>query len=808
MKPSLRTLIFPVAIVAVSPAATAQVIDNLEIRRDGADAVANVQFVTRVQYERVVISPAGDLAQIFYTVLPTKKSISLVGGQRRFSGSEGIPEVSVIDEPVDRQGLKRKLIVRFARAVPVRVRAGKGNQSIEVVMKGLGDQVNFAKSVGNKPDQGQVTRNFLVTLQTSPDPGFFLKGSVPANLQAYQTFTGRRTVDGKTLYEINMGYFGTRAEAEAALKLLRPRFPQASVVALKGVSGVAGAEEGALSAPGNAPAEVEAKALDWMAAAQMSIDKGDFAGAVESLGNVLNLPPNSSSRKAQELIGTARLKSGDTERARAEFEAYLDMYPVGSDSERVRGMVAELPAKPVPLAKVATEPKPESNWSGGVSTYYFGGQSKERNQEFEDSPISGLPELLSDETISDIDQGQVQSNIDLNWRKRDEESDTRFVLREAYTSNLEAGKADRNRLTALYVDRKSFTNGTSFRAGRQSPTGGGVLYRFDGLQAGYYLQPKWKINAVAGVPSDRLLDTKRRLYGFWLDGEALTNEISGSLYFNEQKIDGALDRRAVGTELRYFSGGVSVNSQFDYDQAFKGINIASVQGTWQFPDNSVVNFLYDRRATSVLSLGNILFFQDPFIETQARTVQELLRNASAVELQDRVKAVTPYQTQMLIGGTTPINDQWQVGMDLNLTNVEAVPALPSINFDGFPSTGNLWSLGTQLIGSNLYSKRDTHVLGATYLTGPSYNGVQLSYNNMTSVGEGWRVEPSLRYYRQSDTAGNRLTRWTPGLRVSYRFQNAVSLESELTYERSKRTGVSSNIDTDRVSYFLGARYDF
>ncbi|QCB45705.1 hypothetical protein [Hydrogenophaga sp. PAMC20947] len=806
MKTALRTLMLPVAIASLSSVAMAQVIDDLEIRRDGDDGVANIQFVTRVQYDSVVISPARDLVQIFYSVLPTKKSISLLGGQRRFKGSDGIPEVTVTDEPVDRQGLKRKLIVRFAKPVPVRVRAGKGNQSIEVVMKGLGDQVDLARPSRASPDLSLVPKNFLVTLQTSTKSGFFLNGSVPASLQAYQTFTGRRIVDGNALYDINLGYFGTRAEAEAALKLLKPRFPQASVVALKVTSDAGTAVAGSQLGPGNAPAEIEAKALELMVAAQTAIDKGDFAGAVEPLGNLLNLPPNTSSRKAQELIGTARLKSGDTERARAEFEAYLDVYPVGTDSDRVRAIVADLPAKSEPLAAIA--PEPESNWSGGVSTYYFGGKSKERNQEFQDSPISGLPELLSEETISDTEQGQVQSNIDLNWRKRDDEADTRFVLREAYTTNLEAGKADRNRLTALYVDRKSFTNGTSFRAGRQSPTGGGVLYRFDGLQAGYYLKPKWKINAVAGVPSDKLLDTQRRLYGFWLDAEALTDEISGSLYFNQQKIDGALDRRAVGTELRYFSGGVSVNSQFDYDQAFKGINIASVQGTWQFPDNSVINFLYDRRATSLLSLGNILFFQDPFIETQARTVQELLRNASLTELQDRVKAVTPYQTQMLIGGTTPINDQWQVGADLNLTNVEAVPALPSINFEGFPSTGNLWSVSTQLIGSNLYSKRDTHVLGATYLTGPTYHGFQLSYNNMSTVGEGWRVEPSLRYYRQSDTFGNNLIRWTPGLRVSYRFENSISLESELTYERSKRTGVSSNVDTDRVSYFFGARYDF
>ncbi|MBK9574442.1 MAG: hypothetical protein IPO43_17820 [Rhodoferax sp.] len=105
----------------------------------------------------------------------------------------------------------------------------------------------------------------------------------------------------------------------------------------------------------------------------------------------------------------------------------------------------------------------------------------------------------------------------------------------------------KNRLSALYFDHKSFVNGTSFRVGRQSPTGGGVLYRFDGAQAGYTFAPKWKVNAVMGVPTESLLDARRHFYGASLDAEALTKEISGSVYVVQQVIDGEVDRRAVGT---------------------------------------------------------------------------------------------------------------------------------------------------------------------------------------------------------------------------------------------------------------------
>ncbi|WP_171258221.1 hypothetical protein, partial [Acinetobacter baumannii] len=75
---------------------------------------------------------------------------------------------------------------------------------------------------------------------------------------------------------------------------------------------------------------------------------------------------------------------------------------------------------------------------------------------------------------------------------RDSDKDMRFVVRDTASADLMPNGTNRNRLTALYFDQRSFVNGTSFRIGRQSPTGGGVLYRFDGVQAGYTFAPKWR----------------------------------------------------------------------------------------------------------------------------------------------------------------------------------------------------------------------------------------------------------------------------------------------------------------------------
>jgi hypothetical protein len=477
------------------------------------------------------------------------------------------------------------------------------------------------------------------------------------------------------------------------------------------------------------------------------------------------------------------------------------------DSDQIRQYLANLP-QPSETAKVRKGVEAAATTSGSVSMFYYGGQSKVQSQDFQDSPLSGLPTLTSQSDLSSIDQKQVQTNVDLNWRYRDSEIDQRFVLRDSYSADLLPDRPNKNRLSALYFDQRDFTNGTNFKIGRQSPSGGGVLYRFDGAQAGYTFAPKWKINAVYGVPTDALLDSRRNFYGAWIDADALTQHMSGSAYVNQQVIDGEIDRRGLGTELRYFNDGIALSGQLDYDQILQGLNIASMQGSWQFPDTTVVNFLLDRRATPIRSLGNILFFQDPTLTTPAKSISELLTTTPIDLLRGQVNGITSFQNQAMLGFTTPFSANWQTGANVNYTNVDEIKPVAVILPNGQASTGDLWSLGLQLIGSNLYSARDTHVFSANFLTGPTYSGTLLSYNNLTGINEDWQLEPSIRYYTQTDNTGNKMKRWTPGVRTTYRVAKRVSMESELSYEIADTQGPTRIESSTRLFYYVGGRVDF
>jgi hypothetical protein len=134
--------------------------------------------------------------------------------------------------------------------------------------------------------------------------------------------------------------------------------------------------------------------------------------------------------------------------------------------------------------------------------------------------------------------------------------------------------------------------------------------------------------------------------------------------------------------------------------------------------------------------------------------------------------------------------------------------VPDLLPQGLPSSGAIWGVGLQAIGSNLYSARDTHVLVFNAIQGPSFKGQLLSYNNSSLLWGNWQVEPSLRFYRQTSTDGTTVSRWGPGLRVSYRVLRALALESELNSERSQTSSALRKESASRLSYYLGGRYEF
>jgi tetratricopeptide (TPR) repeat protein len=726
--PSFRPSLIPCAAALVAgalvvPAHAAFIVDQVQVRRVGDDAVLELQFTTEVQFQRLIATAAGDTVIIDYQLVATTNREVGAGSQLlALDHLRGLDRVRLTDEPAqgDRE---RRVVVRLGAAGGVTARMGSDGRRLLIVLAGRG----------------------------------------------------------------------------------------------------AGLAEAAAAAPA-APLASDARASELLFAARAQLAAGDPTRALESLNALLDLPPNAASQEAQELAGQAWAALGQPGRARAENETYLKLYPQGAGSDRVRQRLAGLPVTPAaPVeAPAAAEHKEEVTLTASTSMTWYGGNGKLRSQEFQDSPIAGLPPVIGEPQFNDDRTSQVFNDVDVNWRRRSAERDQRFVFRDAYTTDLERSDRSRNRLSSLYFDLRALKDGWGARLGRQLPTGGGVMGRFDGVQGYWMASRTFKIGAEVGVPAETLFDTRRYFYGVRADAERLIGNLGAGVFSIDQRIDGELDRRAVGLDLRWFDGGSSVFTQLDYDVAFSGLNVASIQGTHVTADNTVYTALFDRRVLTTLSLGNALTFEDPTRPGVIfKTMNERLANTTVDALRDQIHRITPMVTQAQVGFTRPLNPHWTTGASLQLTNTGAIPPVPDVpGFEtGRPATGDIYSASAQLIGLNLLSERDTHVASLTAIRSPALDGVVVSYNNSSFLWQDWQVEPSLQFYRDRMPEGSTSERWTPGMRVTYRGWKRLALETALTYEigSARRLTpdpagggltVTTRESSNRASYSLGARLEF
>jgi hypothetical protein len=474
----------------------------------------------------------------------------------------------------------------------------------------------------------------------------------------------------------------------------------------------------------------------------------------------------------------------------------LKFYPDGEGAQRVRARLADL-GKAGPSATAGRQPSAPRptlrTVNGSVSQYYYDGSTRA-------ATAFNTPTTVDRSTLATKDLSALVTNVDLTARVRTEGADTRLIVRDTYSYSFLDTTDSENDLSAAYLDYRGLRTPVMIRAGRMSGTSGGVSGRFDGALAGYFFAPKWRVNVVGGMPSDYDIDSTRYFYGVSVEAEGLAERWSGSLYALNQIVDGVTDRRPVGAELRYFDPFRSVYSLIEYDLWFNEVNIAMFQGTWQTRGQTAFNVLLDRRKAPPLATSNSVIGQP------STSVKTLLQTQSLAQLRQQAAALTADVTQVLASVTTPVGLSWQLGADFRLTNVGALPAVNDI--PATPATGNIYGYTVQAIGNNLYSRRDINVFAATYLTGPTYDGVYLAYNNLTALNGRWTLEPSLKLYYQQDTMDVKLRRVTPGLRLTYRIRDGIALEGEYIYEQAHAESPTQQDDSTHQFFYVGYRVDF
>lgn len=780
--------------------ASANVIEAIDIARSNGHALITIRFSTEIQYLRHVPSEEGKFLRIFFRVVkPGFVENEIMQENLKSPPSDLVPRFTVTYPE-----LTSGMLVSFARSTRFTVAPGGDSRSIVVMVPVAAEQAKSAPSAVPKPAAGDEG--------SSATPG-----KLPAASAAAEAGGSAAAVVPPRPEDAN----GERA---------KPAMQQ-----------VPDAEKPAEAVP-LTPEQVERLAGDFLAAAREAFAAGNHATAINRLNRILGLPPNSRTEAAQALLGEVREKNGEYAKARAEYQLYLKLYPKGSEAKRIEQHLAVLPQADQirrPREKTPKDAAP-AEWLvyGGLSSYYFTGRSKQDSGPWK------------------RDQESLVSSLNFNARLRDGATDTRIVFRDTDSQNFLQDNRNYNRIYSAYAERTDRDAGYFIRVGRQNPNGGGVLERFDGLNLGYNLNSEWRLNAVGGSAVEFLqrgfsgfnTPQNKKFYGTSVEYLPQLGRPGGSLYAVEQTLDGYLNRRAVGSEFRYFDGQFNGFGVVDYDVLYKGLNIAALQGNYldAWGNNYFVS--YDYRMSPTYSLSNALASTSTLGIT---SVPDLVNHFGLGQSRQLVTESTPAMTMFGAGVTIPVGERWQFGLDYRGSKVSGTNAVLSLNqvckslgFNAldpndpicvggplgdtpvsqlcagtsFDPTNNTCQAGqlaqgqtdtytVQAVGTNLLVKGGVGIASASFNKGTDFSGQNYGLNYIFPIREDWRLEGNIRYTTFRSDNGNGQSNLTPSLRLGYQQRSGLYLETEVGYSDQKTTG--SNAGQNRREYiYMGMRWDF
>ena len=559
-----------------------------------------------------------------------------------------------------------------------------------------------------------------------------------------------------------------------------------------------------------APAEIQVLG-------RAALGKGDGVKAIEMFNRQLNLPSNDYTQEAQELIGQARELAGQPDMAKAEYKLYLKLYPKGEGAKRVQERLTALektgesgsaqlqkqdPNKAQAKGQKEKNAKSETTVTGGISQYYYGGKSWTNNHD-------------GNGDVYNLDQSSLITSADITGRFRSGDTDSKMVFRDIDTHNFPGGKrfVDRNSVSAAYVEQNSNKNGYFIRLGRQPGTSEGVLGRFDGVSGRYNISPEWKLFGVLGQPDNGThnhVSTNRTFFGGAVEFAPKESRVSGNVYFNQQVADGLVERRALGTELRYFNNTFSAFGLMEYDTLYSTVNMVLLQGNYLTENGINLNLFLDHRKSPLMTAD-----VDLQLITGASRVRDLRSVLSSDQIYDTAPDLSPTTTSAVLSAFKQISTRWQVGGDIR-TNRTSSTLGSTIGTNPIPpqeASGNSYGVDVNLVGSNLIFASDTNVINAGYSDDPHSTSENVSFSNIAIFRDKYKVDSSLRLSHSKSDTGASSKRYNPQVTIGYSPKPNMNFEAQFGFENSfssqsaNGTTPASKSDTFREYMFVGYRWD-
>lgn len=570
--------------------------------------------------------------------------------------------------------------------------------------------------------------------------------------------------DGATWARLRLGTFATRSDAEEVLAGLAADYPDAWIVRLdrrerdfvyRAWAAARAVLDGTGSGNGPAlPVNTDAESLLEDARAAYSAE--NYPEAVRLAGNVLGMPENAASPAAQELLGLAREKAGQLAHAKAEYETFLEKYPNDPAAPRVRQRLSVLvtgESAPEPSAGAEGGLEKEKSGirasaSGSLSALY---QRDESGYRFQDAPIVGGPEVNPDPIeTNQVNLNEMLYGADLNFSLGTDRNEALFRFSGLYRDDFNSvSPRDETSISSLYLDLSDRKLDASLRVGRQTRNTGGVFGRFDGAYAGIQVSDRVKLNGIAGFPvqssRDMRVASDRPFFAASVDYALIPDSLDVTVYALDQTYGDLKDRQAVGFEFRYFQDTRTAYGVFDYDTHFGQMNLALLNGTLKFKDESSITVSLDYRRSPFLTTQNAIFGQsvtDP---------NDLLATYDENTIYQLAEDRTAYSRSAYVSYARPLTNKLQLNFDVIASNVSGTKA--SAGVEAQPATGTEVYYSTQLIASDLFKQGSIAIFGLRYADLSTSTQTSYQFNGRLPITRSLRISPRLRVDDRQSTDG-------------------------------------------------------
>ncbi|MEQ1617438.1 MAG: tetratricopeptide repeat protein [Terricaulis sp.] len=539
-----------------------------------------------------------------------------------------------------------------------------------------------------------------------------------------------------------------------------------------------------------------------LAEARAAMTAGDNAHAVQLLTRILETPTAPSARDAQELLGLARERAGQSAHARAEYEEYIHRYPSGAPTERVRQRLAGVLAAEVPVRQQLRRAERQDRRGAGAQ---WEANASLSQYLFRDESTYTYEEMFGPQTTtteSQVNQNELLTALDSDVAVTTNNFRARVRASGSYTNDFRPDGEDEGSVSALYLEIGDTDDNVSLRAGRQTRSSSGVFGRFDGAVASARVG-RVRFDAIGGYPvespRDLTFDPDRVFYA--ASAEYQGEDWDASIYRLRQTANDLVDRDAVGVELRYVSNRASLFLLADYDLHYKELNIGLANGSFTLVGDATLNLGVDIRKAPMLSTINALIGQP------VASLEELRLTYTDAEVEQLARDRTGQATTYFAGLSVPINEKISFNVDATASSMDATPAS-----GGVPATeetnGEMYA-SAQIVGTGLFKEGDLGSIGVRYANTKTSTRFGLDLNTRYPVSRSLRISPRLRLSHRSNRhdEGTQFSA-RPSLRLNYQLGRRASFEVEGGAEWQRNENALMREQSWDYFFSAGYRLDF